>query len=580
MTLKQWAVRGLTAAALVAASVTSLGGRFAGASGSDQAVAYQNDAAHDGNQADTLSPPLSRVWSINLGGPVSYPLIAGGDVYVTAGPSGNYLYALSEATGAVAWGPIDLGGVSWLAYDGGQVFAQNSAGFLRSFAASTGAAGWTTQLPGQTMFTSPPTAANGIVYTGGAGSGGTVYAVNESTGTVLWVAPVMNGDHSAPVVTANGVYVAYACQQTYDFNPSTGALIWHHTSSCEGGGGKTAAYANGQLYVRDPILGNVILDGSTGGAIGAFSAGPAPALSGSTGFFLANGTLTAENLTTNAVLWSFSGDGSLDTAPVAANGYVYVGSSSGNLYAVNASSGQQVWVGNAGQPITAPDEQNVAVLTGMGVGGGDLLVAASNTLVAYATGPTPTTSYVSASANPVVVSQPVTFTATVTGATNTATPTGTVTFSDGSTALGTVPVSANMAKLTTSSLAVGTHTISASYSGDAANQPSSATISETVSKAASTTALATSAGTVRKRSPVTFTATVSISPSTVAPASADTVSFFDSSTALGTVTLSANTAKLTTSNLAVGTHTITAVYNGDPDIASSTSPALTETVKG
>ena len=59
-------------------------------------------------------------------------------------------------------------------------------------------------------------------------------------------------------------------------------------------------------------------------------------------------------------LWSFTGDGGLDTAPNAVGNTVYVGSSSGELYGLSVTNGSVVWSTNVGSPISAPDEQNVA----------------------------------------------------------------------------------------------------------------------------------------------------------------------------------------------------------------------------
>ena len=384
----------LAALAVIGGTVSAAATGSGALSGSDQATAYQGDASHDGAQADILTPPLTKAWSAALGGPISYPVIAQGMAYVTvdSNPSvyGTTLDALDLATGAVRWSAA-LGGTyfwSGLAYDGARVFSVNYDGQLRAFDATSGSALWTTQLPGQYAFSSPPTAAGGYVYTGGAGSGGTVYAVDESTGALAWTAPVMNGDDSSPVVTSSGVFVSYACQQAYDFDPATGALLWHHTSSCEGGGGRTPALADGKLYVRDPVLGNVELDPLTGSQVGTFAAGPVPAFSGSTGYFLAAGTLAAQDQTTGVTAWRFSGDGGLVSAPVVANGVVYEGSSSGMLYALSSQSGAVLWSGNVGGAIAGPDEQNVSQpLTGLAIGQGVLLVPASGTLVAYQSTP-------------------------------------------------------------------------------------------------------------------------------------------------------------------------------------------------
>lgn len=384
---------GIAAGALLAVAVMpgeSISGLAAGnvATTSDQAVAYQLNPVHSGSlNNDTMAPPLARGWSVNLGALVSYPLIANGRVFVTAGDNNSSvkLYALNLATGATAWGPITLGSSRpWAnaTYENGRVFTVNWDGKMQGFDENTGSLLWTTQLPGQYAFSSPPTAYNGIVYTGGAGSGGTVYAVRESDGTVLWTGSVMNGDDSSPAVTSSGVYVSYACAQTYDFNPGSGALLWHHSTTCEGGGGKTPVLGNGQLFVRD-ATGNVVLDPASGNPLGTFGARPAPAITGSRGYFVNNGTLTAIDLNTNVTLWTFTGDGVLSSAPIVVNGIVYLGSSYGNLYALD-QGGNQVWTGNVGTGINIPDEQNVSQpLTGLGAGSGYLLIPAGTTLSLY-----------------------------------------------------------------------------------------------------------------------------------------------------------------------------------------------------
>jgi outer membrane protein assembly factor BamB len=369
-----------------------------------QAVTYQIDYAHSGRAVfqDTITFPNNPAWSVTLNGDISYPLIAGGMVYVTTsspgtggGIYGTSLYALDEETGDIVWGPVAISGTyywSASAYDHGKIFVINFDGLLRSFDAVTGTPGWSKQLPGQYAFTSPPTAINGIVYVGGAGSGGTVYAVDEMTGNVLWTAGVANGDQSSPTVSGDGVFVSYPCQ-VYKFDPITGASLWHYSGPCSGGGGKTSAYANGLLYVRDFTVFDSpfgqIYDATNGTQVGTFNVGtylvgPIPALGTTTGFFLNDGTLQAIDLTSRDLLWSFTGDGQLVSAPIVINEAVIIGSGSGKVYALDTVTGDELWSRSAGAPIAAPDEQNVSQpLTGIGAGEGYLVVPAGNVLTAW-----------------------------------------------------------------------------------------------------------------------------------------------------------------------------------------------------
>jgi outer membrane protein assembly factor BamB len=281
-----------------------------------------------------------------------------------------------------------LGGTypwSGLAYDAGSIFTVNSNGTLTAFNASTGVTGWSVSLPGQTSFTSPPTAINGYVYTGGSGFGGTLYAVSDASGQVVWTQPVDNGDESSPAVDAHGVFVTYACDQDYDFDPLLGSLIWHHAGPCSGGGGKTPVLANGHVLGRDAPSGNLLLSASAGSTQGSFTAGPAPAVDATNAYTVSGGTLTATgNSGLGSTAWTFGGDGHLDTAPLVVGNLVFEGSSAGGLYAVDASTGTSAWSTTLSSGVPAPDEQDVSQpLTGLGAGEGTLVVPTGSTLTAF-----------------------------------------------------------------------------------------------------------------------------------------------------------------------------------------------------
>jgi outer membrane protein assembly factor BamB len=399
------------AANAVALTILSVFLGDAGAAGTDTAVAYQISVAHNGVQVDNaLSPPFVRRWQVTLPGPVSYPLVAEGLVFVTAGDGTtgvSTLYALDQGTGHTVWlqllsqpPPFVL---PWAnaAYDSGRVFAVGSAGLMTAYDARTGALLWSTMLPFQYLFSAPPTAANGAVYTGGAGGGGTVYAVNQTSGSVLATQSVQNGDASSPALSDSSMFVSYACNQAYGFAQTTLALLWHYSTGCEGGGGKTTVYDSGRVFTRDSF-GNLILDAASGNLLSSY--GPpnasilAPAVSGNTMWFLSGGTLSAHDISvpsSPSTLWSFTGDGQLVTAPIvlstSSGTFVIEGSASGMLYALNAATGAQVWSTNLGAAIQPPDEQNVFAhpLTGLGAGQGLLVVPAGNTVSAFASNTAP-----------------------------------------------------------------------------------------------------------------------------------------------------------------------------------------------
>jgi outer membrane protein assembly factor BamB len=353
------------------------------------AVAYQQNPAHDGNSPDTsFVAPFTEAWSTRLGGTVGYPLIADGRVFVTVAHATGYgvdVVALSLATGELLWGPTSIGGTYWrgsIAYDAGQVFAINFDGKLTAFDAATGVEAWSQQLASQWAFTSPPTAIDGTVYVGGAGSGGTLYAVDEATGSTTWTAAVANGDHSSPAVDDSGVYVSYACEQAYRFGLD-GSLIWHHRTECSGGGGRTSVLHDGKLYIRDDAgKPPAVLDGATGAEVGEFAAGPAPAFDGRHMVTVSGGVLTVSDISSGDQIWR-TAEGDATTAPLIANGYVIEGRRSGTIEARQLQNGHLVWSGQAAAALAAPDEHNATILTGLAQGDGALAVPAGGTLTVF-----------------------------------------------------------------------------------------------------------------------------------------------------------------------------------------------------
>ncbi len=379
--MKRWSTWGILIVFVYLLAIVPTPVANAAKHSSTSATAYHINAQHDGLQTDNLTPPLNLKWTTTLGGTAYYPLIAEGKVFVTATTSQGegLLYAFDLATGQTAWGPIDLGSSGNFAaatYDSGHIFTLNGAGILQAFSAKKGKLLWTTQITSQYSFSSPPTALHGLVYTGAAGSGGTVYAFNESNGSQVWTQSVQNGDDSSPAVDGNGVYVSYACNQAYDFAPKNGSLIWHYSGPCEGGGGATTALYQNRLYTRD-FQGDLILNASNGKLVGSYAASQPPAFSGKMGYFLNGSTLSAETLSNHSILSTFTGDGSLVTAPIVDGSYVYIGSSQGNLYALDASTGSQVWTTKVGAPMGQTE------FASLSAGGQVVAVPAGNVLSIY-----------------------------------------------------------------------------------------------------------------------------------------------------------------------------------------------------
>ncbi len=373
-----------------------------GLAAGDDAVTFLGNPTHNAvSSTPKLGTPLTKLWSIDLGANVTYPIIAQGMVYATAGDSnssnsyGTRLFALNAQTGAIVWGPVSITGTYYFgacAYETGKLFVLNFDGLLRSFNATTGVPGWSVQLPGQYAFSSAPTAVNGVIYVGGAGSGGTLYAIDERNGAVLWTQSVENGDNSSPTVTDDAVYVSYAGPQAYKFDLSTGNPLWHYNSGIEGGGGATPVFYDNNLYIRgffqnnNAYYGGFVLGSDTGNLLDTFGLGydsnqKPPAFDHGLGIFADRyGNVQAKDVASGTILWTFAtGQDSIVTAPLIVNGNVFVGTSGGSLIALNEATGAAVWSTNVGAGITPFGESTEAMAAGESL----LVIPAGHQMVAY-----------------------------------------------------------------------------------------------------------------------------------------------------------------------------------------------------
>ena len=141
-------------------------------------------------------------------------------------------------------------------------------------------------------------------------------------------------------------------------------------------------------------------------------------------------------------------------------------------------------------------------------------------------------------------------------------------------------VTAVFATPATTTSPVGQYPITATLAGTAASDYSvtlgAGSGNVVIGQAGSTTALSSSNSAAFLGAPVTLTAQAS---STTTGMPAGSVAFYDGTALLVTVPVTANgSATYSSSGFALGTHNLTALYSGDVNFTSSTSPATVETV--
>ncbi len=308
-----------------------------------EATNFAIDPAHDNAQPnDVVVSPLTSAWSSTFIGQPSYPLVVANKVIIAAAESQPNVRALDVATGKLVWGPLTFGSTPLIASDSGRVYALSGSGQLVALDVATGAKQWTTQLQGQLDFWSPPIAGYGMVYVNGLESGGTTYGIDGASGHVVWTANTFDGSEGAPALQNGVVFEAEACDQLSAFDALTGTLLFYHSTSCTGGGGAAPSVYQGLIWERDWAQGDVIID-SKGKDVGTFKSDVVPAFHGGVAFYVSKSVLTAVDVSTSTIKWSFSGDGYLCTSPVVAGGggQVFVASGGGNVYELDEATGAQ-----------------------------------------------------------------------------------------------------------------------------------------------------------------------------------------------------------------------------------------------
>jgi outer membrane protein assembly factor BamB len=357
-------------------------------------VTLGGDATHDNRVTGAPEPPLGLRWATHLGAAVSYPVVADGRVFVTVrpqagdGPYGTEVYAVDLATGRVVWSRPESGTYFWsaLAYDSGRLVLVNFDGRVTGIAPSDGATLWTRQLS-QYDFSTPPTPYGGSVYLTGIGSGETAYALRSSDGALEWSHTLPSGPGS-PAVDAGTVYVSMVCRHAEALDRATGAVRWEHHGDCAGGGEATPALYGGRMY---PLGDNgAIYDAASGTTVGAASFQGAVAFADGTAYAPWQGGILAADAATWAVRWHDTGDpatGVLTDPPLLSGGHAYVGSTAGYVAALRRSDGAVAWcAGTAGNPVAGTTGNVDRPDSGLGAGGGMLLVPAGGDLVAYGPG--------------------------------------------------------------------------------------------------------------------------------------------------------------------------------------------------
>jgi outer membrane protein assembly factor BamB len=216
-------------------------------------------------------------------------------------------------------------------------------GSSSSTAPSTNKTLWTCATSGGVW--SSPSVAEGRVFVYG---GNTFYALNETTGAVLWNYPTIYGlsGQSPAFLSSKVIQPLYG--KVSAFNATTGMSVWNYTLS--GGdwvtSSVTVAYGMvffgsnlGKLYALNGTTGAFKWANQTGGQVSS-----TPAVVDGTVFFgSSDRKVYALNSSTGNVVWTKDTGGDVYSSPAVVNGRVFVGTGAAKIYALNQTNGTPLW---------------------------------------------------------------------------------------------------------------------------------------------------------------------------------------------------------------------------------------------
>ena len=362
-------------------------------------VTYQADAARSGFVDDpALRPPLKRAWSRRLGEFASAPLVVGDRVFVTAtGDGRSVLYALDRGTGETLWQRSHLGGDA--SYDAGRLFVSAGAGLVQALDPATGATLWTVTAGGLLQSVGTPLGAGGLVHLLTSDFGTAAGALRQSDGGRAWTTG-LSISGSLPAVADGRAFYGQPCNTDAALLTGTGAKAWEKASGCDDPFSRgTGVVHDGRVYTP----GGEVRDLATGDVLGTYHSVQPPAFSGTTGVFVEDDALIARDVAGGAERWRHAEAG-LGSPPLIAGGTVYAATHRGELVALDLATGAEL----DREPLDSryrwsPRDDR----TGLGAGGGTLVVPTEDSLTAFVPEDAPVPAPPVATARPTLALDPI-----------------------------------------------------------------------------------------------------------------------------------------------------------------------------
>ena len=241
--------------------------------------------------------------------------------------------------------PAIVGGVMYVGSEDGHLYALDATTGNILWRATTGGIVW-----------SSPAVVKGVVYAGSYDN--KIYAFDAATGAVKWAVTTGDDVFASPTVANGVVYEGSWDNKMYAINAATGVVKWAFQT-----GGvieSTPAVVGGTVYFGSFDKNVYAIDVATGTRKWKFKTGGIVEASSPT---VVNGTvyigsnddkIYALDAAAGTVKWSVLTGHNVYSSPAYWNGTIYVGSRDKKMYAINATTGDVLWTGLTGRGIWCP----------------------------------------------------------------------------------------------------------------------------------------------------------------------------------------------------------------------------------
>ncbi|MCI4365112.1 MAG: PQQ-binding-like beta-propeller repeat protein [Thermoplasmata archaeon] len=304
-------------------------------------VAYVGDSVGNLFAVDIHNGGL--LWNFTLasaGGIDGSPAVDRGLGRVFVGSQDGSVDAVYLANGTLAWSTHVGGNVSAPVEAGGELYVTSGSGAVAALAESNGAVSWSKTLASPATSAPALNASVNLLVVGE--SNGKVVGLNSSTGGIRWTYSTGSAVTAPAVLLGDTVYVGSTNHKVYALNQATGTKRWSFTTG--GAIRDTGSLSNGQtpkgaltffigsddgtVYGLRASNGSLLFNVTVGAPVAGLST-----QNGVVVFETSTGLMGAVRSYPTEGGWNFTTGGPLVTAPVLIDGTIYLASEDGNLYA-------------------------------------------------------------------------------------------------------------------------------------------------------------------------------------------------------------------------------------------------------